>query len=411
MRNIERNDEFWKVCTMKLRGFLSLMLGLAFIMPTAFAYTRTEVRNEYAQVCDWSEGMVYEVEPSVCAPYAAGSVETDVLSDALNYLNFLRWLAELEPVALSSQLTDIAQYGAVLSAANDLVSHEPLSPEDMPAVFYEKGRYAAQSSNIAKLNWMSADVLRESVAYFARDDGEGNLSTLGHRRWLLNPQMAFTGFGLANAQSGISYATMYAHDLQGKIEAWDYVAWPSAGAFPAEFMSGELAWSIILNPEKYVSENIWVKLTNLSTGKVYSFPGNEGYFNFDSGNYGAGPCIVFRPEVSEDYEQNQRWQVEAGGFSGEDISYVVEMISLYPVEVFSVEISQLQLTLSVGEAAKLGANAIPTWADDLSIDWESSNTEIASVSEGVVTAIGVGSCEIRAVALNGKQDVCTVTVQ
>ena len=37
-------------------------------------------------------------------------------------------------------------------------------------------RYAASSCNIARLNWTSEDVLRQGILYFARDDGEANLS-------------------------------------------------------------------------------------------------------------------------------------------------------------------------------------------------------------------------------------------
>ena len=150
---------------------------------------------------------------------------------------------ELDPA-----LNSIAQQGAVLSAANGFVSHDPPAPADMDAAFAGAAHYAASSCNIARLNWTSEDVLRQGVLYFARDDGEENLSVLGHRRWLLNPNMAYTGFGLAMDEAGMSYITMYAHDLQADPGDWQYIAWPSAGAFPAELMSEDLAWSIILNP-------------------------------------------------------------------------------------------------------------------------------------------------------------------
>lgn len=395
---------------MRFRSFLALTAAFLLLAAPARAHTRDQVRALYGAISDWSSGELYIVEPSVTAPYEAGEVRPDAIEDALAYLNFLRELAGLAPVALSEPLTDIAQYGATLTAANGFVSHEPPAPADMDAAFYEKALYAAGTCNIASLNWYSEDVLREGVAYFVRDDGEENLATLGHRRWLLNPEMGYTGFGLASDVRGVSYVTMYAHDLQGEPGAWEYVAWPAAGAFPAELMSAELAWSIVLNPDLYDVDGAWVRLTNLETGEVYAFPGEGGYFTVDEGGYGAGPCLIFRPDVQEDYEQNQRWRVEAGTASAASIAYEVEMISLYPVEPASVEMSPREASMRAGDSLTLTAAVVPEWADDTSLVWSSSDEGVATVQDGVVTALCAGACEIVATAVNGRQDVCRLTV-
>ena len=254
---------------MRLRSFLAAFLALLLFATPASAYTREEVRARYGAISDWMRGDLFAVSPSTAAPYAAGEVRAEALEDALDYLNFLRWLAGLGAVQLDPALTSIAQQGAVLTAANGFVSHDPPAPADMDAAFYDAAHYAASSCNIARLNWTSEDVLRQGVLYFARDDGEANLSTLGHRRWLLNPNMAYTGFGLATDDVGMSYITMYAHDLQADPGDWQYIAWPAAGAFPAELMSEDLAWSIILNPDLYDTGGAWARLTDLGTGEVY----------------------------------------------------------------------------------------------------------------------------------------------
>ena len=395
---------------MRLTRFLAALTALLLLAAPASAHTREEVRAAYGAISGWTEGGLFAEEPSVSAPYAAGEVRQDALEDALSCLNFLRNLAGLAPVELDPALTSIAQQGAVLSAANGFVSHDPPAPADMDAVFYDAARYAASSCNIARLNWTSEDVLRQGILYFARDDGEANLSTLGHRRWLLNPNMAYTGFGLAMDEAGMSYITMYAHDLQADPGDWQYIAWPSAGAFPAELMSKELAWSIILDPDLYDTDGAWVRLTDLNSGEVYEFPGDGGYFAVDAGGYGAGPCLIFRPELTKDYEQNQRWRVEAGASSGPDIAFEVEMISLYPVEPSSVEIAPREATLRPGETLQLSAAVIPEWADDLSIIWSSGDERVATVENGLVTAVGAGECEIIATSVNGKYDVCRLTV-
>ena len=395
---------------MKIRGFLALLSAVLLLSAPAYAHTREEVRAYYDAVSSWSAGALYAVEPSAAAPYSAGEVRTDALEDALDYLNFMRFVAGLAPVRLSQEMTGIAQHGATLTAANGFVSHDPPAPEDMDDAFYEKARYAAASCNIASLNWMSEDVLREGIAFFVRDDGEENLATLGHRRWALNPQMAYTGFGLASDERGVSYVAMYAHDLQADPGAWEYVAWPAQGAFPAELMSAQLAWSIVLNPEIYDTDGAWVRLTNLESGEVYNFPGDGGYFAVDEGAYGAGPCLIFRPDVEEDYVQNQRWRVEAGTDSAAAICFEVEMISLYPVEPASVEMYPRQAQMRVGETLLLTAAVVPDWSDDLTLVWESSDETVATVQGGAVTAVGAGTCEIFATAVNGERDACALTV-
>lgn len=395
---------------MRLRNFLALLTALTLLGAPALAHTREEVRAEYAKISDWTQGEPYLSQPVLRAPYAAGALRPEALSDALDLLNFYRWLAGLDEVALDAALTDLAQYGATLTAVNGVVSHDPSAPADMDAAFADKARYAAGTCNLAALNWFGEDVLREGLTSFVRDDGEENLAALGHRRWVLNPGMAYTGFGLANDDTGMSYVAMYAHDLQGDPGAWEYVAWPAAGAFPAELMQAELAWSIVLNPEIYDATDAWVRLTDLQSGAVYEFPGDGGYFAVDDGGYGAGPCLIFRPEVGRDYEQNQIWRVEAGAASGPDIVFEVEMISLYPVEPASVEMYPREAQVRAGETLALSAAVVPDWADDLSIFWSSSDESVATVANGLVTALRAGSCEIVATAVNGKQDVCRLSV-
>lgn len=395
---------------MHLRRILAALTAILLLAAPALAHTREEVRASYQAISDWTSGDLFAVFPSAVAPYAAGEVRPEALEDALDYLNFLRYLAGLDAVSLDPALTGIAQQGAVLTAANGFVSHDPAAPEGMDAAFYDAAHYAASSCNIARLNWTSEDVLRQGVLYFARDDGAENLSTLGHRRWLLSPNMAYTGFGLATDDAGMSYITMYAHDLQADPGDWQYIAWPSKGAFPAELMSEDIAWSIILNPDLYGLDGAWVRLTDLTTGEVYEFPGEGGCFAVDAGAYGAGPCIIFRPELTKDYEQNQRWRVEAGTASGAAISYEVKMISLYPVEPASVEVAPREAQLRLGETLQLSAAVVPGWADDLSIIWSSGDGTVATVENGLVTAVGAGECDIFATSVNGKYDVCRLTV-
>ena len=204
----------------------ALLLALA--LP-AQAHTRDEVRAAYAALGDSPDASPYLSEPAVAAPYAEGELTDAAREDALGLLNFARWLAGLDAARLLPLYNFRCQHGAVLLAALDYVDHDAPRPADMDADFYDSAHTATAASNIAKLNWMRPGILREGVAYFLRDDGEENLPTLGHRRWALTPEMACTGFGLANAASGNTYVVMYAHDLGAEAD-WENVLWPAAGA-------------------------------------------------------------------------------------------------------------------------------------------------------------------------------------
>ncbi len=80
-------------------------------------------------------------------------------------------------------------------------------------------------------------------------------------------------------------------------------------------------------------------------------------------------------------------------------------------EVTSVTLSKTTLSLEAGKTGKLSATVQPASAADKSIDWTSSNTDVASVSaNGTVTAKKAGTAVITAKAVNGKSASCTVTV-
>lgn len=194
-------------------GVLIFILSafLAFPAWSEDLHTREDVRAAYSSLTIRREISPYLVAPVTSGEYAPGTLSDEVLSDAEAYLEFIRYLAYIEnDISLDAIYTLRAQHAAVLLAANDKLSHDPDRAPGMNDGFYQTAHTGAMSSNIAAINWMDNDVLIASLDYFVRDDGEANLSVLGHRRWLLNPYLGKTGFGLANSETGMSYTAMYA---------------------------------------------------------------------------------------------------------------------------------------------------------------------------------------------------------
>lgn len=83
------------------------------------------------------------------------------------------------------------------------------------------------------------------------------------------------------------------------------------------------------------------------------------------------------------------------------------------VKVSSVSLNQSSLSLTQkGQTARLSASVSPSNATNKSVTWSSSNSNVATVSNGMVTAVGNGSATITATAADGsgKRASCSVTV-
>ena len=191
----------------------------------------------------------FDAEPSVTSPYALGELSPSFLDSGLTYFNYIRYLAGLPAVELSEEKNTAAQYGAVVMAANNELAHFPTQPEDMDDAFYQAGCAATSTSNLSMRGTSSAgnlqlDVLQSAIAGQMSDSGSNNLSTLGHRRWLLSPKLLYTGFGCADAEfDGTFYRTYVdipVFDRSGGAVDYNFVAWPVSGYMPVqEFAIGD----------------------------------------------------------------------------------------------------------------------------------------------------------------------------
>ncbi len=76
----------------------------------------------------------------------------------------------------------------------------------------------------------------------------------------------------------------------------------------------------------------------------------------------------------------------------------------------SIELSEYDVTLTVGESRTLTASVYPVDAS-ATIDWMSTDENVATVSDGCVVAIGAGRCEIIASAGNGIENSCHIVVE
>jgi len=75
----------------------------------------------------------------------------------------------------------------------------------------------------------------------------------------------------------------------------------------------------------------------------------------------------------------------------------------------TVTLDQTEVIIEQTNQVTLTATVTPDWANSEEIIWTTSNADVATVNDGVVTAVGLGECNITASYLD-KQAVCHVTV-
>ena len=82
------------------------------------------------------------------------------------------------------------------------------------------------------------------------------------------------------------------------------------------------------------------------------------------------------------------------------------------VAVTSVSLSQTEASLTVGgETLTLTPTVLPDNATDKTVTWTTSDASVATVADGVVTAVAVGTATITVTTTDGaKTATCTVTV-
>lgn len=96
---------------------------------------------------------------------------------------------------------------------------------------------------------------------------------------------------------------------------------------------------------------------------------------------------------------------------GSDISASCNITVVNPV--VSIALSESELTMSAGESKILSAIVYPENATNPAIKWESTNTNVAKVENGIVVAVANGEADIivSATGYAGIEAICHVTVR
>lgn len=257
----------------------------------------------------------YAKKPKTKSPYSAGKLSASTLKSALKTLNAVRYIAGLNAdVKLNNNYVKLAQAASLVNAVNGVLSHSPSRPRGMSNSLYKLGAKGAGSSNIAmgygNLNYA---LLNGWMA----DEDSSNIDRVGHRRWILNPSMGKTGFGMVG-----SYSAMYSFDRSGKGNQKN-VFWPAQN-MPLSFFDNNIPWSVSTG-QSISKSKVKVVLTRISDGKKWTFSSKNkksGYFNVNNDGYGMTGCIIFRPKNIK-YKAKDKFKVKITGLPSGNLNYTV----------------------------------------------------------------------------------------
>lgn len=323
---------------------------------TAQKPTIQQIQEAYQAVAPTTTNRFSE-EPSITAPYSTGALTEEYLQNGLTFLNYVRYLAGLPSVQMTEGKNETAQYGAVLLAANDVLTHYPAQPADMDDAFYERGSDATSSSNLS----MGYSSLQGAITGQMSDSSSANnLSCVGHRRWLLNPTLLHVGFGAAESASGRVYTDIPVFNRSGAGVEYQFIAWPASGYMPNHLMASQVPWSVTLNPSIYeipLIDELTVTLKRRVDGASWTFdsttsdsPSENAYICIETSGYGVNNAIIFRPPLEDISNYIGTYTVTLDGLKnnqGEDASFT------YDVTFFDIDTGSTEHSHSYGDPERV----------------------------------------------------------
>ncbi len=310
--------------------------------------TAADIKWAYLLAKPMHVGTPFLKSPRIQSPFFEGQLHSGFIQDGLRMTNFVRYLAGLPAnLVVDPMLNRQALHGAVLNAHWNELDHTPAKPTSMNEAFYTLAYRSTSSSNLS----YGVNQLDEQVLGFMDDLGLNNVSEVGHRRWILNPPLKKTGFGIVKSADNEMYGAMQVFDESASTTTkvkYNMITWPAPGSFPISFFDAKAVWSVSLNPAIYDASKtsaIKVTLTRKHDGRQWTLDSRnrevseEGpYFGVSTKGMGIPFAIMFRPD-NVDWEHGDIYHVKLSGIQHRTLG---EQTLEYEVSWFDID--QVRLT-------------------------------------------------------------------
>jgi uncharacterized protein YjdB len=361
-------------------------------------------------------GTAFATEPITAGPgYASGALNGPTLGNGANTWNFARWLAGLNDVGITDASNQLMAKGALLNAINDTLTHTPSLPGDMLPTdpIWLDGQAACGQANLYSGSPVSmyndTSLMSNSVQTWLNDSDEYNVTSLGHRRWMLYPQLATSGFGGAYSGNWLYTACQVSGTPLSSAPTPATVSWPAPGYFPIEFFAGGQAWSVSLGPGyQAATSGISVTMAETDDGTRAS-GGSESFTSFSTSGtkiftvstdgFGTPNCVIFRPStlvpgVGKAYRVTVSGLRLSGGAAAPDLVYDVAFFSLdedppAPMPTIAIDSQPTaETTVTAGSiTGSLNVQASVSDGSEPSYQWYSSDSASNSGGSAIDGAV------------------------
>ena len=267
------------------------------------------------EVCDhWKSGhVVTEPDPltTTGAECDAGTLKQAAIVDTLTRINMFRWMDGLGPTSDDATFDADAQKCANLESWWPWMGGSPHSPPVSSKCYTAAGGATAGQSNIA---WGSGHPA-QAIDQFMQDNG--NETTLGHRRWILNPPLGPIGIGYwegGGMYGNAECLRVFGSSGGGPNPSW--VAIPTAGFAPLETATWTWSFHGSLGGIPGATATVLRVDDNMAL-PVKMFPLSQGY---------AQDTTSWAP-VGWAAEAGKTYRVTVSGLAGGDVVYDVKPVT------------------------------------------------------------------------------------
>jgi len=151
---------------------------------------------------DNDDNAIYALEPDV-ESCTSGIPSDSEKQKVLNRINYLRAIHKLKPVQYNDAYDEITGECALVIAANKNLSHTPDSSWECWSQVAYDGCYSSNIGLTTATNYdLSMTDSAEIVDGFMTEENEVPPTTLGHRRWFIDPWLKTIAFGRADYSDG-----------------------------------------------------------------------------------------------------------------------------------------------------------------------------------------------------------------
>ena len=191
---------------------------------------------------------LYAEEPDVDA-CRAGRLTQAAKDRALEAMNQIRALHRLSPVQYSSRHDRQVQEASLIQAANGYPGHYP---EPSAKCYTPAGEEGSRTSNLGgglTNSKSNRDPASDMVGWTNDAGNRSRVEAVGHRRWLLNPFVAYMSYGQVYGFTAQKVRRFDAEPVVTPQIEVDYVAFPYE-IYPFNLVEGNPPWSFTVIEDK-----------------------------------------------------------------------------------------------------------------------------------------------------------------